>query len=206
VVGIIKTIYDLPDPATFNRGHRLTRFASKGVSKLGYVHDDTADTKCIGRMRIDLGEHAQELRTLIRAVILCITQKKLLLRRKRLLGLLLGCRDGGRIGCEARHERDEGEAQAAIIGGVLAEGEFAVDFDVVDCGELTVFVGNAAGLLFELFLVLRCPPVVEVAVGVELGALVVEAVRELVADDCANVSIVGGIRANAWSCRERRLP
>ena len=64
-----------------------------------------------------------------------------------------------------------GEDEAAVVGGVLAEGELAVDVDVIDGDEAAVLVDEAVGAGFEVLLVVGCPPVAEVAVGVELAAL-----------------------------------
>ena len=83
-------------------------------------------------------------------------------------------------------------SSAAVVGGVFAEGELAVDLDVVDGGEGAVFVDEAIGAGGEFLEVFGGPPVVEVALGVELAAFVVEAVGELVADDGADVAVVDG--------------
>jgi hypothetical protein len=96
VMGIIKTTYDLPDTTALNRSHRLARLAPIRMGKLGYVHDRAADPKRIGRMRIYLSQHPQELGPLIAAVILGEAEKELLLRRHRLLSLLLVSRSDWR--------------------------------------------------------------------------------------------------------------
>ena len=101
----------------------------------------------------------------------------------------------------ALHVGHEGEQQAAVVGGVFAEGELAVDLDVVDGGEGAVFVDEAVGAGGEVLEVFGSPPVVEVALGVELAAFVVEAVGELVADDGADVAVVDGDRPG---CGRRR--
>ena len=86
-----------------------------------------------------------------------------------------------------------GEEQASVVGSVLTQGELAVDVDVIHDDELAIFVYEAVGLAFELLCILRRPPVAEIALGVELLALVVEAVGELVADDTTDVSIIHGV-------------
>ena len=57
--------------------------------------------------------------------------------------------------------------------------------------------------LFELLGVLGRPPVVQVALGVELAAFVVEAVRQLVADHHADAAEVDGVVSAV--VEERRL-
>src|SRR5206468_3275256 len=47
-------------------------------------------------------------------------------------------------------ERRVGDPQTAVVGDVLAQGQAAVDLDVVDRGVARVLVGNAARPLLEL--------------------------------------------------------
>ena len=93
----------------------------------------------------------------------------------------------------ALHVGHEGEQQAPVVGGVLAQGELAVDVDIVDRGKGAVLVDFAIGAGGEVLEVVGGSPVVEVALGVELAALVVESVGELVADDGADVAVVDGV-------------
>ena len=92
---------------------------------------------------------------------------------------------------------------AAEVGDVLARGELAVDLDVVDDRVLRVLVGDALRALLEALGVLLRPPVPQIAVGVELPALVVEAVGQLVADGGAGVAVVR--RVVELRVEERRL-
>ena len=61
---------------------------------------------------------------------------------------------------------------AAVVGGVFSLGEQAVLLDPgTGVGNfLRVFVGDALAALVVLFRVFGSPPVVEVAVGVELAS------------------------------------
>ncbi len=83
-----------------------------------------------------------------------------------------------------------GEQKAAVIRGVFAQGEPAVDVHVVHRNELAVLVHEAGGADLEVLFVLGGPPIVQVAVAVELRSLIVEAVRELMADDAADMAVV----------------
>ena len=56
-------------------------------------------------------------------------------------------------------QRAKGDTDSAVVGGVFAEGERAVDVNVVDRDEAAVFVANAVCAFFKLFRVLRCPPI-----------------------------------------------
>src|SRR5207249_5596626 len=83
-------------------------------------------------------------------------------------------------------ERLVGEARAAEVGDVLAERELAVHFH---SGQRLVAVELLDDFLrtrLELRGILRRPPVREVALRVVVAALVVEAGRDLVADDRAD--------------------
>src|SRR5262249_10327513 len=72
------------------------------------------------------------------------------------------------------HQSHECDPGAAIVGGVFSESQFSVQFDVVDCGETSVFIGDAAGSLIKLFSVLLSPPVAQVALRIVLAALIVK--------------------------------
>ncbi len=89
-----------------------------------------------------------------------------------------------------------GEAQAAVVGCIFAKGELAVDLTSSTAVKLPYSLHFTIGLGVELLAVFGCPPVDEVAVDHRTGGLIVEAVRELVADDAADVAIdfgVGGV-------------
>ena len=63
------------------------------------------------------------------------------------------------------HQGHVGDADAAVVGGVLAQRELAVQLHVVDGGEAGILVGDAAGALLERLAVLGRPPVAQVARG-----------------------------------------
>ena len=77
---------------------------------------------------------------------------------------------------------DIGQERAAKIRDVFASRQVAVDVDVVDHDILLVLVLYALRAIVELVRILRGPPVMQVAFRVELAALVVETVRQFVAD------------------------
>lgn len=61
-------------------------------------------------------------------------------------------------------------------------------------GEVTVLVDDAFGAIEKTFLRLRFPPIHEIAVLIKLSPLIVEAMRDLVANDlsdCAIVQVLG---------------
>src|SRR5581483_8410698 len=75
--------------------------------------------------------------------------------------------------------------------------------NVIHGNERAVFVGNAAGSLFELGAVRRSPPVCKIADGIELTSLVVETMRQLVPNDDPDSPIVDRFIFRA--VEERRL-
>ncbi len=99
---------------------------------------------------------------------------------------------------ERVEQRHVGDAQAAVVGGVLAEGELAVEVlggDAVVRGrrfEAVVLLDFAVGALVELLAVFGGLPLAQVAVAVVFRALVVEAVGHFVADDHADAAEVDG--------------
>ena len=86
----------------------------------------------------------------------------------------------------------EREGEAAEVGDVLAHGEVAVDVHAGQRLEGVVLRAQLPGAVFERLGVVGGPPVAQVAVGVDLAALVVEAVGELVADHAADGAVVDG--------------
>ena len=50
-----------------------------------------------------------------------------------------------------RHQRD---ARATVVGGVFAQRELAVEFQIVNRDKIAVFVGDATGSLFEFLAIL----------------------------------------------------
>ena len=85
------------------------------------------------------------------------------------------------IALQGALERVVGREQAAKVGDVLAEGELAVDVEGVDLDELVELVDDLLRLARELERVGRRPPILEIAGRVEVTALVVETMCELVA-------------------------
>ena len=86
-----------------------------------------------------------------------------------------------------------GNAESALVGDILTEGEGSVCMNTGENLHIAVLLLENGGLGLEGGLVLGCPPVVHVAVLVEEAALVVEAVGHLVADDYADGSVVDGV-------------
>jgi hypothetical protein len=85
------------------------------------------------------------------------------------------------------------DGEAGQVGDVLAQSQLAVD---VLAGQRLVgriLCGQCGGPGGEALQVLRNPPVAEIACSVELAALVVERVADLVADHRADSAVVYGV-------------
>ena len=87
-------------------------------------------------------------------------------------------------------ERDVGQAQAAVVGRVLAQRQLAVYLYIVDRDKVAVLLYFAVGFLFEVFAIFRGPPVGQISIGIELAAFIVEAMSEFMSNDAANVAVV----------------
>src|SRR5438270_1410326 len=134
-------------------------------------------------MWIGFSQQTRAFRSGILAPDLGKAQEEALLRSKSVLGL------GGfgifGHGFAQRHERD---AQAAIVGRILAQGQASVEVNIVYGDKRAVLIGDAAGALFEFFAVFLRPPVGEVALSIKLAALIVKAMGKLVADHNADAA------------------
>src|ERR1039458_9801553 len=84
---------------------------------------------------------------------------------------------------------------AAVIRGVLALGKQTILLHTgAGSGNfLRILVGDALAALVILLGVLGGPPVAQIAMSVELAALIVEAVSEFVSDDHADGAVIHGI-------------
>jgi len=128
-------------------------------------------------MRIGLHLQAQLFGARITTPALTVAEEELLQRRVTVLfGIEIEAFSFG-IGQEC----DIGEPQAAVVGGVFAERELAIDLHVINHHEVAVLVNFTIGFFLELLSVLGGPPILEIAVAIELAALVVKGVGQFVA-------------------------
>src|SRR6185503_14795384 len=190
-----------PGPAGVLPHHRLARLARERLLELLHVRDGADHAEPPRRMRIGLGELTRLGLHHVLAPHVGEAEEEALLRGEAV-------DVHARLALQGLLERAERHAGAAVVGGVLAQGEAAVQVDVpvdgiLDGHELVVLLGDAVRALLEGGEVLRRPPVLEVALGVELAALVVEPVRVFVPDHDADPSEVHGIVHRA--IEERRL-
>ncbi len=135
--------------------------AAEGGGEAGLVLDDAVDADGIGGVGVGEDEGADGFGVGVLAPVLRVGDVEAL-RAGEAVDLLV---DVDVLIFGALEVGHEGEEHAAVVGGVFAEGEAAVDLDVVDGGEAAVLVGEAVGAGLEVLEVFGCPPVVEVALG-----------------------------------------
>src|SRR5882724_390783 len=183
-------IFPLPDPAGVLPHHGLACLAAESLLELRHVLHHAGHTIFSRRMRIYTDQHARELGTALFAPGATEAEEEALLRGVAADGL----RRWASVAV-GHHllQRHQGDPRPAVVGGVLAQGEAAIEFEIVHRHETAVLVGDATGALFEFRAVLRRPPVAQIALRVELASLIVEAVGQLVADDNPDATEVRGI-------------
>lgn len=96
-----------------------------------------------------------------------------------------------------------GYIQTAVVGSVLAQGEFAIGIEVGQNFYIVKEVAHDFGTLLKFCFILRCPPVLEIAIFVKLCALVVKSVCHFVSynyTDCAIVAGVVGLSVEKGGC------
>ena len=83
------------------------------------------------------------------------------------------------------HQRHVPQVDAPVVRGVLAQRQTSVQLHPGNRGEMPVFVGDAVGACVERLRVPGRPPIARVARTVVPPPRVVEAMRQLVADDAS---------------------
>jgi hypothetical protein len=181
--------------------HGLTDFAAEGFAELWHILGYTIDAKFAGRMGVGRYLKADLLGTVFSAPVLAMRKKDL---PHGAVPARILCIQVNALALGVFFICDERQAQATVVGGVFAEDEVAVDFEVIDSSEATVFLHFAVGHGLVFLGVFVGPPVGDIAAAVELATLVVKAVSKLVADDASDVSVVFSI--SGIDGVERRLP
>ena len=104
------------------------------------------------------------------------------------------------LGLAERPIRDLGARQ---VGDALTKHQLAVVMEV-RLDEITVeLTGDTRGLLVEAPEIRLAPPIAQTSIGVELCALVVEAVTDLVPDHHADAAVIHGV--HGVGIKRRRL-
>ena len=91
----------------------------------------------------------------------------------------------------------------ADVGDVLALGELAIDVRTRERFVFRILLHDCLGTLFELGRRFGGPPITKISDGVELPALVIEAMSHFVSDDGANPAVINCVVG--IGVEERRL-
>ena len=95
------------------------------------------------------------------------------------------------------------QPQTAQVSQILAQRELAVEVNARNRLDGVILANHALSAIVELLFVAFGPPIEQVSVLVELAALVIEAVGQLVADGRTHVAVVG--RVVFFAAEKRRL-
>ena len=127
-----------------------------------------------------------------------VTQEEALLRGEAIEFFLF---DGAVF--KAADQSHEGQPNAGIVGAIFAQREPPVEIRAFHGAEAGILFVNAIHPFLEFRGILLGPPITQIAVGIELAALVVKAMGEFVTDNRANTAKVEG--HIGVSAIERRL-
>src|SRR3546814_681189 len=111
--------------------------------------------------------------------------------------------DRGLLASQRGVVRLVGDRQATEIADVLADRERTVDVLTGQRLEAVVLCDQRLGARLEVLAIFVGPPALEIALRIELAALVVEAVTDFVADHRPDAAVVHGIFGT--HVEERRL-
>src|SRR5215469_46572 len=182
--------FQLPHPASAGADHRLAWFASENLLECRRILHRSVHAPLSGGVRIS--QHA-----LARLLVGNVLAPNLPVREEE---PLLRCISVNRLYWRMRQnfsKRHVSQLQSAVVGGVFAQRQLAVQLDlalvVLHSNEVRVFFRGAVGALFELLTVLGGPPIAEVARSVVFTPLIVKAVRQFVTDDDADAAVIHGI-------------
>src|SRR5437773_729354 len=137
-------------------------------------------------MRIGHGPYPHVFWSFIRAIPLRKADEEALLRGKAVYGLKIFT-PGSIL------QGDVGKDLTAQVSNILSERELRVDVYLVHDDVLRILILNALGALLKFLRVFFGPPILKIALGVELAALIVKAVRQLVANGPARIAVIRSV-------------
>src|SRR5271165_4963175 len=177
--------FHLPDDAGLLGHHGLSLMAAEGFAELVEILHGAVHPEHPWRMGIGAGGDAGRFVGDVLTPDLSIGDEEALGRSVAVDLLRHGVAS---LAGEDAHEGLISDANAAVIGGIFAESELAVQLLSGDGLEAAVLLDLATRAILKSSAVCRGPPVLNVALAIELASLVVEAVGHFVADDHADGS------------------
>src|SRR5215469_5478876 len=175
--------------------HGRSSFAAKCLLKLRHVRDGSDHAILGDRMRVALHHEPLSFRTDSVATKLSPGNKELLVGREA-------------VNCSSRRpallrflKRQIGNLGSRQITNTFAKDKLAIVMDV-GLNEVAIKLPDNAGRAFlEAFEVIGRPPVIETALSIVLGALIVKAVTDFVPDDDADSAVIHGVNCVHAECR-----
>ena len=166
--------------------HRVTGFATESLGECGHVAGRANGTEVGWCVRIGGQAHIEFLRSEVATPHGAPVEEEALVAGQA-IGLGIGLALGG------FQHRVIGGIDAAQVGNVFTQGEFAIDV-LAGAGQIAGELSDEfVGTPTKPFGVFRCPLVFEISGGPEAAALVVVAVGHFVADDRTDAAEIGGI-------------
>src|SRR6266481_561319 len=174
----------LPDLASLLSHHRLALFATERLGKLRHIRKRSVAAEPGQRVRVGVGHQPRVFDPLIGAPDLRPTEEEALLgseavsvRRPRLArnGLLI---------------RGVGDRQSAQVGDALSQNQLAILVQVAVDDVGVELVGDTGGAGLEILQIFRAPPVFQVALAVELAAVVVKTMCDFMSDDRSHSAVI----------------
>src|SRR5437762_4071549 len=167
--------------------HRISGLASECRGKLRHVGQRAIRSPLTRRVRIGVDANALRFRRDVLPPDLRPRQEESLLRRKAIDIRRAPFLGEGLLECSVR------DRETSQIGEILTQRQFAVYVQAVEHRVRIELRCDQTRSCLELRQIGGTPPVAEIALRVELRALVVEAVSHLVTDDGAHAAIVDGV-------------
>src|SRR6266481_9732755 len=174
----------LPDLAGLLAHHGLTLLATESLGKLQHIRKWSVAAEPGERVRVGVGHQPRVFDALIGAPDLRPTEEEALLgskavsvRRPRLArkGLLI---------------RGVGDRQSAQVGDALSPNQLAILVQVAVDDVGVELVGDTGGAGLEILQIFRAPPVFQVALAVELAAVVVKTMCDFMSDDRSHSAVI----------------
>src|ERR1700677_927799 len=171
--------------ALFGRPHhRVAGLAVKSIVKLRQVAQRPDDPVFADWVRIGQHELALRIGANFVAARLSPGDEKLLLRRESILIRR------PRLALHLLFKREIRQLHSTKIADTLAQDQFAVDVHSAFHGVLRKLIDHTFSAALKFFVVRGRPPLFQFAGAIVLGALVVEAVRDLVPNHRADAAVI----------------
>src|SRR6266481_3582044 len=174
----------LPDLASLLAHHRLALFATERLGKLRHIRKRSVAAEPGQRVRVGVGHQPSVFDPLIGAPDLRPTEEE------ALLGSEAVSVRWPRFARQGFFKRSIGDRQSTQVGDALPQNQLTILVQVAVDDVGVELIGDAGGARLEILQVFRAPPVFQVALTVELTAVIVKPMRDFMSDDRSHSSVV----------------